>query len=117
MQKEEKNLEKQIKALKDTRDKRIKDIEIKKKNIRREIESIKNQNETLNIEGTKLNESVQQREKIYNMMNGKKEPDDKEGELAEEGSGGLKDPTKKEPKKQDDKKNEQAYKKAMYVSS
>lgn len=51
------------------------------------------------------------------MMNGKKEPDDKEGELAEEGSGGLKDPTKKEPKKQDDKKNEQAYKKAMYVSS
>lgn len=88
---EEKNLEEQIKTLKDTRDKRIKDMEKKEKAMRKEIESIKVQNETLRAEGAKLQDTVKERKKIFNMMQGKIGKDDelaeKEKEIEEENEG------------------------------
>lgn len=109
---EEKNLEEQIKTIKETREKRIKDMEKKRTSMRKEIESIKLQNETLREEGAKLQETVKQRKKIFNMMHGKVDEDeneDNEKEIVDEkdrkrkGKLGLgKDKSEKE-KKADDK--------------
>ena len=111
-EKEEKNLEDQIKTLKKTRDKRIEDMELKRKGMKKEIESIKLQNDTLTAEGAKLEDAVKQREKIFIMM--KKKTDLPEEEVHEDEHKTVDKTGKHPPKPESNLKDNQAYKKAMY---
>lgn len=107
-EKEEKNLEDQIKTLKKTRDKRIEDMELKRRAMKKEIEAIRLQNDTLTAEGAKLQDTVLQRKKILHMM------ESKTGAPIEENmDSDHKSPDDKN-KGKDSKNDNQAYKKAMY---
>lgn len=112
---EEKNLEEQIKTLKDTREKRIKDMEKKEKAMRKEIESIKVQNDTLRAEGAKLQDTVKERKKIFNMMQGKigsDEMNEKEKEIEEENEG----KNKKKSQLNEKCKDPQSFEKAQQIA-
>jgi hypothetical protein len=99
---------KQIKKLKDTRESRIAMAKNKQKEMQKEIESLKQENENLIAQGAKVSEDVNQRKEIYNMMHGKKEGEQEE--VVDE-----KNKNKRKELPGDDLNDNQGYKKAMYV--
>lgn len=112
---EEKNLEEQIKTIKETREKRIKDMEKKKTSMLKEIESIKLQNETLREEGAKLQETVKQRKKIFNMMHGNDtDQEEKIKEVEDEKDRKKKGVDKTSKDKKDDRAEQVAFNRRLF---